>query len=367
MASLLTCCTIIAVQQLDYMRAQPMGFDKEQVISIPVGNQVNGREALQRLRNKLAADPTVLAVTGSGVNIGKGKDRVTSRTVLGFSYKDKQFNSDWLLVDYDYLKTLNIPLLAGREFNPSFPSDSLDKVIITASAAEKMGEKNPVGMYFRNDGDKSGAKFQVIGVVPDFHLYSLKNGIMPITMHLSHNETVHYIFVRMRPQNLKGSMDKMKNVWREMAPQAEFKASFLDENVNEWYHEEELLSYIFSFASGIAILVSCLGLFAVALFISAQRTKEIGIRKVLGAGIPSIVLLLSKDFVKMVIIALSIAVPLAWFFMQKWLENYSYHIQLDVWVFVGVGMAAILITLITISFQSIKVALTNPVNSLRSE
>jgi ABC-type antimicrobial peptide transport system permease subunit len=108
-------------------------------------------------------------------------------------------------------------------------------------------------------------------------------------------------------------------------------------------------------------------LFAVALFISAQRTKEIGIRKVLGAGIPSIVLLLSKDFVKMVIIALSIAVPLAWFFMQKWLENYSYHIQLDVWVFVGVGMAAILITLITISFQSIKVALTNPVNSLRSE
>jgi len=363
MSSLLACCTIIALQQLNYLRTRPLGFEKEQVISIPVGNQVNGRQVLERMRSKLAADPAVMAVTGTGVNLGKGKDRVSSRSITGFTYKGKDISSDWLLIDYDYLKTLHIPLLAGREFDPAYPSDSLNRVIITETTARQMGEEQPLGAFL----DINDSKHQVIGVIPDFHLYSLANGVMPITMHISHSEPIHYIFVRVSPQSLASAMDKLKKIWKEVAPQAAFTGSFLDENIDAWYQNEEILSQIFSLASMVAILLSCSGLFAVALLVSEQRTKEIGIRKVLGAGIPSIIFLLSKDFVKLVLLALAIAIPLSWFLMQQWLDDYPYRIEISVWVFVLVGMVALLITLLTVSFQSIKAALMNPVKSLRSE
>jgi predicted permease len=362
---LLTCCTIFAIQQVNFLRTMPLGFEKEQVISIPVGNKYNGRQLLQRLRNKLANDPTILAISGSGVNLGRGKDGSVSRSTMGFTYKEKEISTDWLLVDYDYLKTLNIKLLAGREFSPAYPSDSLDRVIITESMAKMIGEKDPVGKFFQTDS--AGTKYQIIGLIPDYHLYSLQNEKAPITMHLSSTESISYIFVRVTPQSLNSSMDKLKGIWSEIAPGADFIASFLDKNIDALYRSEESISRVFSFASGIAILLSCLGLFAVALMVIEQRTKEIGVRKVLGASIPGIVLLLSQDFVKLVLIALAIASPLAWFFMQKWLDSYPYRITISWWVFVGVGASAILIALATVSFHSIKAALMNPVKSLRSE
>lgn len=365
LSSLLICCTIIALQQVDHMRKQPLGFQKEQVISIPVGNKVNGQQALKRMRNLLASDPTVVAITGSGVNLGLGKDRSTSRSVMGFTYKEREVSTDWLHIDYDYLKTLNINLLAGREFNPVYPSDTSARVIVTESMAKMIGEKDPVGKFFQTD--TAGARYQIIGMVPDFHLYSTTNEKKPITMFLSFNDNINYIFVRVAPQSLAGSMDKLKGVWKEVAPQSEFTGTFVDENTDAWYKSEERLSKIFSLASGIAILLSCLGLFAVALMVIEQRTKEIGVRKVLGASIPSIVIILSQDFVKLVVLAIALATPLAWFFMQKWLDGYAYRIEISVWIFILVGLAAILIALATVSFHSIKAALMNPVKSLRSE
>ena len=367
LSSLLACCTIIAAQQVDFLRTRPLGFQKEQVISIPVGNQVNGRQVLQRLRNKLATDPTVLAITGTAVNLGRGKDKVSSRTSTGFTYKGKTISTDLLLVDYDYLKTLKIKLLAGREFNRSYSADSVNRVVVTESMARMLGETNPVGTFFRDDEDTTGAKTQIIGVVSDFHLYSVASETKPITMHLSNSEPIRYIFVRVMPQSLAGSMDRLKQIWNEIAPQSEFMGSFLDENINAWYQSEETLSKLFSLASGVAILLSCLGLFAIALMVIEQRTKEIGIRKVMGASVPSLIVSLSQDFVKLVFIALLIAIPLAWFSMQMWLNNYTEHIQISPWVFVGVGVIAVLIALGTVSFHSIKAALVNPVKSLRSE
>jgi putative ABC transport system permease protein len=365
LSSLLICCTVIAVQQVDFLRKQPLGFNKDQVISIPVGNKANGQQVLRRMRNTLAGDPSVLAISGSPVNLGVGKDHSTSRSVIGFTYKEKEISSDWVSIDYDYAKTLGIKLLDGREFNPAYPTDSLDRVIITETMAKMIGEKDPVGKYFQTD--TAGVKYQIIGLIPDFHLYSLKSDQKPITLHLSHSDPISYIFVRVTPQSLAGSMDKLKEVWKEVAPQSDFIASYMDENTDAWYKEEERLSQIFSLASGIAILLSCLGLFAVALMVIEQRTKEIGVRKVLGASIPNIVYTLSEDFVKMVILSIIIATPLAWFFMQKWLDNYSYRIEISVWIFVFVGLSAIVIALITVSFQSIKAALMNPVKSLKSE
>ena len=363
LSSLLICCTIIAVQQVNHLRNQPLGFQKEEVISIPIGNKVDGYQALQRMRNKLASDPSILGVTGSEVNLGVGADKSTYRSVIGFTYKEKEVSTDWLGVDYEYLKTLNIKLLDGREFDPAYPADSLDRVIITESMAKKIGETDPVGKYFQTDS--AGAKIQIIGLIPDFNLYSVKNDKNPITIHLS--RTPLYIFVRVTPQSLNVSMDKLKAIWKEITPESEYNGTFMDENTNNWYKEEQRLSHIFSLASGIAILLSCLGLFAVALIVIEQRTREIGVRKVLGASIPNLVFVLSKDFVKLVVIAILIASPLAWFFMQKWLDNYPYRIEISPLVFVGVGLSAIIVAVGTVSFQSIKAALMNPVKSLKSE
>ncbi|MFD2571389.1 ABC transporter permease [Spirosoma soli] len=367
LSCLLICCTIVAMQQVEHLRQSPVGFDKEQVISIPIGNQVDGRQVLQRLRNRLANDPTVLAVTGSGVNLGRGKDHATIRTTMGFTHNGKPISTDWLLVDYDYLKTLNIKLVAGRDFSRAYVGDSVNRVVITESMAKSTGVKNPVGTLLGDDKDTTGTKSQIIGVVSDFQLYSIADEAKPITMHLSNSEPIRYIFVRVTPQSLTTSIGKLKQIWSEVAPQSEFIGSFLDENVDDWYQNEEQLSQIFSLAASIAILLSCIGLFAVALLVIEQRTKEIGIRKVMGASIPGIIFTLSRDFIKLVLIALAIAVPLAWFGMQKWLDNYPQRIEINGWVFVGVSVAAILVALATVSFQSIKAALMNPVKSLRSE
>lgn len=364
---LLICCTLIAYQQIGHLRQQPLGFQKEEVISIPVGNRVNGRQVLSRLRNRLANDPTVVAVTGSGVNLGRGKDGVSSRAVLSLIYKGKELSTDWLLVDYDYLKTLGIPLLAGREFNRAYATDSVNRVIITESMAKQMAVRNPVGTFLKDDSDTTATPAQIIGVIPDFHLNSITDAKTPITMHISHSEPIQYVFVRVAPQNLRGSIEKLKKHWQEVAPQSEFTGSFLDENIEAWYKNEQMLTQIFSLASGVAILLSCLGLFAVALLVIEQRTKEIGVRKVLGASVPTIVLLLSKDFVKLVLIALAIAIPVAWFAMQQWLNAYPYRIQISAWVFVLVGAAAILMALATVSVHTIRAALMNPVKSLRTE
>lgn len=362
---LLTCCTIFAIQQIDYLRTRPLGFEKEQVISIPVGNRYSGRQLLQRVRNKLTNDPSIVSITGSGVNLGRGKDGSVSRSMLGFTYKEKNITTDWLLVDYDYLKTLNINLLAGREFSPAYPSDSLDRVIITESMAKLLGEKNPVGKFFQPD--TAGTKYQIVGLIPDYHLYSLQSEQKPITMHLSGSEEISYIFVRVIPQSLTSSMEKLKGIWTEIAPGTEFIGSFLDGNIDALYRDEEAMSQVFSFAASIAILLSCMGLFAIALMTIEQRTKEIGVRKVLGASIPGIIMLLSRDFVKLVLIALAIAIPLTWFLVKQWLASYVYKIDLSIWVFMLVGLGALLIALATVSFHSIRAALVNPVKSLRSE
>ncbi len=367
MACLLACCTIIAFQQVEHLRNSPLGFDKEQVISIPVGNYVNGRQVLQRMRNKLANDPTVVALTGSSVNIGRGRDRRTSRSTMGFTNKGKEILTDILLVDYDYLKTLKIPVVAGRDFDRTYATDSVNRIIVTQSLVKMMQEKNPVGALLGDDDDKTNAKSEIIGVIPDFHLYSVASDSHPITLHLSNSEPIQYIFVRVSEKNLMGAMDKMKEVWEGVAPQAEFKGSFLNENVDEWYNNEKQLFQIFSLASSIAIVLTCIGLFAVALLMIEQRTKEIGIRKILGADIAGIILLLSRQFVKLVLIALAIAVPLAWFGMNQWLVNYSSRIEISGWVFVGVGLGAIFIALVSVSYQTIKAALMNPVKSLRNE
>lgn len=362
-ACLLIVCTIIVHQQISYLQQKPVGLDKEQVISIPVGDELNGETALKAMRDRLADQPNIMAVSGSGVNIGAGLDGSSSRTLFGFLYGKRDVTCDWVRVDTDYLKTMGIKLIQGRDFSPAFSTDSSSAVLITQSMAKALGEANPVGKYIKPD-NKS---FQIVGVIEDFNLYSLHQEAKPIALQMQVKKPIQYILVRVNPQNLTGAVDIVKSAWKTVAPKQEFIGSFLDENTERWYRKEKRLATIFSSAAGIAILLSCLGLFSIALISIQQRTKEIGVRKVLGASIPSIVALLCKDFLKLVVIAIVIASPVAWYAMNKWLDDFAYKIDIAWWVFALAGLLAIGIAILTVSFQSIKAALMNPVKSLRSE
>ncbi|MEO8110888.1 MAG: ABC transporter permease [Ginsengibacter sp.] len=364
-SGLLICISLISARQLDFLRKLPTGFEKEFVYSIPVGSQADGRKLLSFFRNELQTDANILSISGSGFNLGKGRDRVTARNVTDFQERDRKISTDWMLVDFDFLKTLNIPLVAGRDFNRSYVADLNNKVVISESMAKALGESNPVGKSFGADSTSAG--YQVIGVVPDFSLYSSAMEHKPITMHISGEEPVNYIFLKLSNQHVLQTVDKIKALWKKLAPGNEFLGSFLDENINAWYTNENALTSIFSLASGIAILLSCMGLFAISLLVIELRTKEIGVRLVLGASAGNIVLMLSGYFLKLIFIALIISMPLAFIAMKKWLENYAQRIEPGIGVFLVASLSIIIIALLTIGYQSIKAAFMNPVKSLRTE
>ncbi|WP_266368302.1 ABC transporter permease [Tellurirhabdus rosea] len=364
-ACLLIGCTLVMLQQINYLRERPLGLTQEQVISVPVGGELDGKVALQRLRQRLGSESRVVAVTGTNVNIGYGLDGSSSRSRMGFQYNKKDVTTDWLRVDFDYLKTLNIKLLQGRDFSPEYSQDSVSSVMITEKFARQLGEKTPVGKFLQPDS--AGQKYQIVGVVSDFNLYSLREDVSAITLQMSQTYPINYIFVRVQPQNVAGSMDMVKAAWKEIAPQTEFKGSFMDENTDRWYRKEQKLSTILTAAAIITVVLSCMGLFAVALMTIEQRTKEIGIRKVLGASVGGLVALLSKDFLKLVFLAILIATPLAWYAMQKWLQDFAYRIPTPWAVFALAGLVAVLIAFLTVSYHSIRAALMNPVKSLKTE
>jgi putative ABC transport system permease protein len=367
LASLLITCTLLIGQQLRYLRERPLGFTQEQVISLPLRNRDNlsGIDAIQKLRNQLRNNPDVVSISGTATNVGSGLDGNMSRSMSGWTHKNREVETDWLRVDFDYLKTLGMKLSAGRDFNPAFSTDTAQAVIITQSLAKQLGEKKPVGVAIQPEDD--GPKYQIVGVIPDFNLFSLHQKAKPITLTFDQRIPLTYALVRTTPQGMVRVMDTLKKIWKELAPTAEFQGSFVNENTDRWYEREERFATIFQLAAGLTIMLSCMGLFAVALLTIEQRTKEIGVRKVLGASVGSIVTLLSKDFLKLVLIAIVIASPIAWYAMNKWLQDFAYKIDIEWWVFALAGLLAIGIAFLTVSFQSIKAALMNPVKSLRSE
>ncbi len=364
-SSLLICVSVIAGQQLNYLKEKPIGFERDQVISIPVGNQQNGRKVLARMRNELANDPSIVSVTGAESNLGRGRDRVTSRSTVGLDYNQNQVSADWLLTDFDYLKTLQIPIVKGRDFNRNYASDTINAIVVTESFVKAMGENDPIGKFIGGEDSTSGN--QIIGVVPDFYAYSPSEKSQPIALHISADKAINYIFLKVRTDDPTASMDKLSSVWEKVTSDAVFNASFLDENLQAWYEGERVMTTIFGLASAIAIFLSCMGLFAISLLVIESRTKEIGIRKVMGASVKGIVKMISFHFLKLVLIGLLIAIPLAWYAMQNWIEGYENRIEINPLTFLGVGFLVALVAVITVSFHAISAALTNPVKSLRTE
>lgn len=361
-AVVLISCTSVIWQQLKYIRDAPLGYSASKVISIPLDNAPPG--AITAMRNRLAEFPEVKRVTGSLLNLGLGKDGSSGNWSRGFSYKDKHIATQYLTVDYDYAKTLDLKMIAGRDFSREYGTDS-SAIVINEGMAKQLGVADPIGLEFKMGDDE--APVHVIGVVKDYHYESLHKKIEPLIMAIGEPASLYYIFVKVDTHTPIASLKKIEKVWKDLNPLAENEASFLDENTQRLYQQEQRFSKIFMSGAALAVVISGMGLFAIAVLVMAQRKKEIGIRKVLGASISGIVLLLSKDFLRLVVIAVVIATPAAWYFMHNWLQNFEYHVTIHWWVFVIAGSLAVIIAFLTVSMQSVKAALANPVDSLKRD
>ncbi|MBO9152682.1 ABC transporter permease [Chitinophaga sp. GCM10012297] len=363
-AILLIGCTLIAWQQLNFLRARPLGYNSSQVVSIPVGQEVDGREALELLRQKLNAEPSVLSVSGLSKNMGVGIDGSSYTYSVGFDYKNRTVTMEWLNVGYDFTKTMELSMAAGRDFSRNFTTDSTG-IVINEQMARKMGVKDAVGEVFQVE--ELGLGLKVIGVVKDFNFQSLHRPVEPMGLVMNKEMPINYLLVKVRPDNLPGIMNKLKTTWAQIAPRSEFRGSFLDENIDRQYNREEKFTQIFVYAAVVAIVLSCLGLFALAVLAIMQRTREIGIRKALGASTGSIVQLITKDFVKLIVVAMIIATPLAWYFMSIWLKDFAFSVRIQWWWLLAAGLMALAVALCTIGYQSLKAAFANPVKSLKTE
>ncbi|MDT0538625.1 ABC transporter permease [Croceitalea sp. P059] len=355
--------TLVLHSQLDFMRNKDLGFNKEQVLSFPLDGKKNSYEALELLRNELAGNTDILEISGADNNLGYGKDGSVSSSMFGFEYKNRVINTNYLTVDYDYVETLDLELVAGRNFSREFASDRSGAVINEAMAKE-FGEKDPLTAYI---SFSDSLRFPIIGVVKDYHFENLDKVIAPITMMMSRDYDLYYAYVKVAPVNLAKSYDAVEKTWAKISPNSKFLGSYLDENINRTFRKEEQITTMITSGSILAIALSCIGLFAISLLIVNQRTKEIGVRKVIGASVTNITFLLTKDFLKLVGISFLIAAPIAWWFMKEWLKNYPFKINLSPLFFIVAGLLATVIALFTVGSKTIKAAKQNPVKSLRTE
>jgi putative ABC transport system permease protein len=257
---------------------------------------------------------------------------------------------------------MNAQLVQGRDFAKELPSDQAD-FLINEAALKKIGYKNPLNSYLKF-WDRKG---KVIGVVKDFHFRSLHEPIKPLIIRLEEHEAWGNVLVRIEAGKTKQALSSLEKLWKQLNPKFPFTYQFSDEEYQKLYKSEQIIGTLSKCFAALAIFISCMGLLGLVIFTAQQRTKEIGIRKVLGASVTSLFTLLSKDFVRLVILAIVIATPVAWWAINSWLQSFEYKIEIGWWVFAIAGLIAIVIALLTVSFQAIKAAIANPVNSLRSE
>ncbi|MEM9077180.1 MAG: FtsX-like permease family protein [Bacteroidota bacterium] len=362
-AILLISGTLILNGQLDYMRNKDLGYDKEQVLSFPLNGKKNSYDVVNLLREQLNSNPNILAITAADNNLGKGRDGTLSSSVWSFGYKGRSVRTNTLTVDYDYIKTLGLELVEGREFDIHRENDT-QAVIINESMVQELGEEEPLSSHLPA-GDSLG--FAIIGVVKDYNFQNISKAIEPLTFFLHQENRLTYAYVKVASSNMAESFAAIENAFKKIEPNAEFLGSFLDENVDRTFRREKTMAALITSGSIIAIFLSCVGLFAMSMLITNQRTKEIGIRKVIGASVASVTYLLTKDYLKLVVLAFAIATPVAWWFANKWLQNYANRVELSWHFFAASGVLALAIAILTISTRTIKSALANPIKSLRTE
>ena len=351
--------TIIISQQVNYIQKANLGYDRENLVYIPVEGEL--RKSYKLFKEEALNAPGIKSVSRMGetiTNIG------SSSYGLEWIGKDPNTSPDFTntFEGYDFVKTLNLQLVAGRDISKDFASDSMG-YLINESALKIIGYKDPVGKPLT----LWGMKGTIVGVLKDFHFSSLHDRIKPLILRNGENSTWGNILVRTEAGKTKQAMASLERIYKQLNPKFPFTYSFSDEEYQKLYKSEQIVGKLSGYFAFLGIFICCLGLLGLAMFTAEQRTKEIGIRKVLGASVVSLFTLLSKEFILLVVIAMAIATPLAWWAMYNWLQGFAYRVPIEIWVFAIAGILAILIALITVSFQAIKAAVANPVKSLRTE
>lgn len=364
---ILIICTVVVFQQLGYMQQKSLGYDRDHIVTIPYNGALNPQfEAFRTelLQNSLVKD----AGRSSRIPTGRLLDALDASIPMGDSSRVVNADLKMVTIDYDFIGTYNIKLKAGRNFSREFGTDTLS-FILNEAAVAAIGWKSPaeaIGSPF-NYGSTRGGK--VIGVINDIHFESLHQSITPLVFIMPNPQYGGFnsLSIKLSGNDMAAAMAHIEKTWKKFLPNAPFDYAYLDENFNNLYKAERVQGSLFTIFSCIAIFIACLGLFGLSAFTITQRIKEIGIRKVLGAETSSIVTLLSKDFLKLVLIAAPIAFIVAGYAMNQWLQDFAYRTSLSWWVFLLAAILAAIVALVTISFQAIKAALANPVKSLRSE
>jgi putative ABC transport system permease protein len=351
--------TIIISKQVNYIQSKDLGFNRENLVYIHVEGDL--REKYNLFKDQVLNMPGIKAVT----RMTETPTSLGSNTG-GVDWDGKDPNSQpsftQASVGYDFVSTLNIKIARGRDFSKDFGTDSVG-YILNEAAARRIAYKDPIGKRLTFWGKKG----TIVGVIKDFHYSSLRFPIEPLILRLRDKEQWGDILVKTEAGKTKEAIATLGQLCKTLNPKFPFSYQFADEEFNKGYKSESIIGKLSNCFAFLAIFISCLGLLGLAMFTAEQRTKEFGIRKVLGASISGLITLLSKEFLLLVLVALVIASPLAWWAMTKWLQDYQYHTQISWWMFAAAGLMAVIIALLTVSFQAIKAALTNPVKSLRSE
>ncbi|MDJ1499549.1 ABC transporter permease [Xanthocytophaga agilis] len=361
--------SLVIYLQLQYTSTKNLGFNKDQVTTFHIDNE-EVRTQVSALKQQLLQSPLIESVASASNPIGNNNIGTNG---IFFEQNGEMPTSTQVvqkfLVDSDFLHTLEIKLLKGRNFSPDIISDRMEAVLVNEALVKKMGWQEPIGKrvkyFIDNQGNTQDAK--VIGVVKDFHIYSLQHKIEPLVLQMPPPSERDNIYLRIQPDKTQQALAFIEKTFHAFDPSARLNFHFLDDNFSKQYQTEQKQGEVLFVFTILSILIACLGLLGLAAFTAEQRIKEIGIRKVLGASVLSIVTLLSTDFLKLVVIAIVIATPIAWYAIQQWLQNFAYHFAVSGWLFLISGFVVISIALLTVSILAIKAARENPVKSLRSE
>lgn len=359
---LLIICTLVINRQMNFIKEKDLGYDQEQVVIVPIDNMdiFTKKELFKRDLQNRKEIAAVSMMTGEPGGYFDGM----SFKVEGKGDELWKFKTEF--ADFEFVKTLGLKIVAGRDFSAQFPTDSTDAALINQTAAAELGftPDQAIGKWIQNTSRDSIGR-RIIGVVQDFNFLSLKEKIIPLV--IAPNPGRRVVVAKLNAGNIESGIAAMKDAYKKIAPAYPFDYTFLDQKFDQLYKADLRQRTILSLFSGLAIFIACLGLFGLSSFTTAKRIKEIGIRKVLGSSIRSIVLLLSKDLLKPVLLAALIAIPVSYYLMYNWLQNFAYHTALHWWIFAGATAITIVIALLTISYKAIQAALLNPAKSLRVE
>ncbi len=363
LAEALIICTLIVVSQMNYFKTAQMGFDKEAIVTIPIPNDSVSRTKMTALKTELLQIPDIKSVSFSTFSI-TDNSHWGSDFNFDNSPKVSSFNADLKWADADVFKTFGLQMSAGRAYRPS---DTIREFVVNETMVNKLGVRNPQQMIGKKlsfwDGQLKG---EIVGVVKDFHSNSLVRPLTPVVMS-TWKQVYELMAVKLNSRQAIRSLAAIEKLWNATYPESVYEYQFLDEKIADFYKQENQLSQLYKIFAGIAIFISCLGLYGLVSFMATQRRKEIGIRKVLGATVANIIYLFSREFTILVCISFLIAAPLAYYFMHGWLENFTFRISIGSGIFIITIVASVSIAWITVGYRAFRAAVVNPSKSLRSE